>query len=61
MFREPIRGLKSNKRLSENAKDEIIGKYLDGATNRKISKRLWISESTVERVIHERFELKVKE
>ena len=61
VFREPIRGLKSNKRISENAKDEIIDKYLDGATNKKISKRLGISQSTVERVIHERFELKVKE
>lgn len=61
VFREPIRGLKSNKRISENAKDEIIDKYLDGATNKKISKRLRVSQSTVERVIHERFELKVKE
>ena len=61
VFREPIRGLKSNKRISENAKDEIIDKYLDGATNKKISKRLRISQSTVERVIHERFEIKVKE
>ena len=61
IYREPIRGLKSNKRISESAKDEIIDKYLDGATNKKISKRLGISQSTVERVIHERFELKVKE
>ena len=61
IYREPIRGLKSNKRISENAKDEIIDKYLDGATNKKISKRLGVSQSTVERVIHERFELKVKE
>ena len=61
IYREPIRGLKENKRISENAKDEIIDKYLDGATNKKISKRLGISQSTVERVIHERFELKVKE
>ena len=61
IYREPIRGLKSNKRISENAKDEIIDKYLDGATNKKISKRLGISQSTVERVIHERFEIKVKE
>lgn len=61
IYREPIRGLKSNKRISENAKDEIIDQYLDGATNKKISKRLRVSQSTVERVIHERFELKVKE
>ena len=61
IYREPIRGLKENKRISENAKDEIINKYLDGATNKKISKRLGISQSTVERVIHERFEIKVKE
>ena len=61
IYREPIRGLKENKRISENAKDEIIDKYLDGATNKKISKRLGISQSTVERVIHERFEIKVKE
>ena len=61
IYREPIRGLKENKRISENAKDEIIDKYLDGATNKKISKSLGISQSTVERVIHERFELKVKE
>ena len=61
IYREPIRGLKSNKRISESAKDEIIDKYLDGATNKKISKRLRVSQSTVERVIHERFELKVKE
>ncbi len=53
--------MKENKRISENAKDEIIDKYLDGATNKKISKRLGISQSTVERVIHERFEIKVKE
>lgn len=53
--------MKSNKRISENAKDEIIDKYLDGATNKKISKRLRVSQSTVERVIHERFEIKVKE
>ena len=53
--------MKSNKPISENAKDEIIDKYLDGATNKKISKRLGISQSTVERVIHERFEIKVKE
>ena len=61
IYREPIRGLKSNKRISESAKDEIIDKYLDGATNKKISKRLRVSQSTVERVIHERFEIKVKE
>ena len=61
VFREPIRGLKSNKRLSESSKDSIIEKYLDGATNKKISKRLGISQSTVERVIHKRFESEVKE
>ena len=45
IYREPIRGLKENKRISENAKDEIIDKYLDGATNKKMSKRLGISQS----------------
>ena len=53
--------MKSNKRISEKTKDEIMEKYVDGATNKKISKRLRVSQSTVERVIHERFEIKVKE
>ena len=61
VFREPIRGLKTNKRLSESCKESIIEKYLDGATNKRISKRIGVSQSTVERVIHERFESEVKE
>ena len=34
IYREPIRGLKENKRISENAKDEIIDKYLERRTRR---------------------------
>ena len=52
-FRDTIRGLKLQKRMSENFKDSVAGKYLDGVTNKRISERLGVSQSTVERIIHE--------
>ena len=61
LFREPIRGLRPHKRMSENFKDSVAGKYLDGVTNKRISERLGVSQSTVERIIHEKFEALVKE
>ena len=61
LFREPIRGLKPHKRMSENFKDSVAEKYLDGVTNKRISERLGVSQSTVERIIHEKFEALVKE
>ena len=61
LFREPIRGLKPHKRMSENFKDSVAEKYLDGVTNKRISERLRVSQSTVERIIHEKFEALVKE
>ena len=57
LFREPIRGLKPHKRMSENFKDSVAEKYLDGVTNKRISERLRVSQST----IHEKFEALVKE
>ena len=61
LFMEPIRGLRPHKRMSENFKDSVAGKYLDGVTNKRISERLGVSQSTVERIIHEKFEALVKE
>ena len=47
--------------MSENFKDSVAEKYLDGVTNKRISERLRVSQSTVERIIHEKFEALVKE
>lgn len=64
IFYRNVEGLRNTKTVFTIHNIEFQGKYdkyLDGATNKKISKRLGISQSTVERVIHERFEIKVKE
>ena len=60
LFREPIRGLKPHKRMVENFKDSVAEKYLDGVTNKRMAERLGVSQSTVERIIHEKFEALVK-
>ena len=38
LFREPIRGLKPHKRISENFKDSVAEKYLDCVANKRIFK-----------------------
>ena len=61
LFRELIRRLKPHKRMAENFKGSVAKKYPDGATNKRISERLGVPQSTVERIIHEKFEALVKE
>lgn len=61
LFREPIEGLLPKKRSSEQYRQFIAHEYMKNVNNKTISKELGISQSTVERIIHERFERKIKE
>ncbi len=61
LFREPIEGLLPKKRSSEQYRQAIAHEYIKNVNNKTISKEFCISPSTVERIIHERFHLKIKE
>ena len=61
LFREPIEGLLPKKRSSEQYRKAITHEYIKNVNNKTISKEFGVSPSTVERIIHERFELKIKE
>ena len=52
--------LKPHRRIAKNFKNSVSGKYLNGVTNKRISKRLKVSQSTEERIIQKRFEVFIK-
>lgn len=61
VFREPIEGLKPWQRSSTALRKHMAQRYRQGVCNKNIAKEFKVSESTVERIIHERYEAKVKE
>jgi transposase len=61
VFREPIEGLKAWQRSSIDLRKHMAARYRQGVCNKNIAKEFKVSESTVERIIHERYEAKVKE
>lgn len=62
LFREPVEGLLPKKRSSEAYRQAIVHEYIKNVNNKTISKECGVSaSSTVERIIHERFHLKIKE
>ena len=61
VFREPIEGLKPRKQSSENYRARIASTHLKGVSNKQISVDTGVSQSTVERIVHEQWNLKVKE
>lgn len=61
VFREPIEGLKPWQRSSTALRTHMAQRYRQGVCNKNIAKEFKVSESTVERIIHERYEAKVKE
>ena len=61
LFREPIEGLLPKKRSSEQYRQAVAHEYIKSVNNKTIAKEFGISQSTVERIIHERFHLKIRE
>lgn len=61
LFREPIEGLLPKKRSSQSYRQAIAHEYIKNVNNKTIAREFGISPSTVERIIHERFHLKIKE
>ena len=61
VFREPIEGLKPWHRSSMELRKLIAKRYRQGVSNKDIAKEFDVSESTVERIIHEQYEAEVKE
>lgn len=61
LFREPIEGLLPKKRSSEQYRQAVAHEYIKNVNNKTIAKEFGISQSTVERIIHERFHLKIRE
>lgn len=61
LFREPIEGLLPKKRSSQSSRQAIAHEYIKNVNNKTISKKFKVSQSTVERIIHERFHLKIRE
>lgn len=61
LFREPIQGLLPKRRSSEQYRQAIAHEYLKNVNNKTIAREFGLSQSTVERIIHERFHLIIKE
>lgn len=61
LFREPMEGLLPKKRSSEQYRQMIAHEYCKNVNNKTIAREFGLSQSTVERIIHERFHLKIKE
>ena len=61
VFRETIEGLKPWHRSSTELRKLIAERYRQGVCNKNIAAEFHVSESTVERIIHERYDAKVKE
>lgn len=61
VFREPIDGLKAYKHSSEAYRSRIASTHFKGVSNKQISADTGVSQSTVERIIHEQWALKVRE
>ncbi len=61
LFRQPIEGLLPKKRSSELLRKTIAHEYIKNVNNKTIAREFGLSQSTVERIIHERFHLKIKE
>ena len=61
VFRESIEGLKPWHRSSMELRKLIAKRYRQGVSNKDIAKEFDVSESTVERIIHEQYEAEVKE
>lgn len=61
VFREPIEGLQPWNRSSIELRKLIANRYRQGVSNKDIAKEFNVSESTVERIIHEQYEAEVKE
>lgn len=61
LFREQIEGLLPKKRSSEQYRKAIAHEYIKNVNNKTIAREFGVSQSTVERIIHERFELKIKQ
>lgn len=61
LFREPIEGLLPKKRSSEEFRKNIAHEYIKNVNNKTIAREFGLSPSAIERIIHERFHLKIKE
>lgn len=61
LFREPIEGLPPEKRSSEQYRQAMAHEYLNKVSNKTIAREFSLSESTVKRIIHERFQRTIKQ
>lgn len=61
VFREELTGIKRYKRMSESYQNAIVCEYSKNVSKKAIAMEYRVSESTVERVIHKRYESKLKE
>lgn len=61
VFRESIEGLLPYKQSSENYRKRVATAHFKGISNKQLSLDTGISQSTVERIIHEQFKLKANE
>lgn len=59
VFRETIEGLKPWHRSSTELRKLIAERYRQGVCNKNIAAEFHVSESTVERIIHERYDAKI--
>lgn len=61
VFREPIEGLQAYRQSFENYRNRIASTHLKGVSNKQISLDAGVSQSAVERIVHEQWTGKVKE
>jgi len=61
VFREELTGIKRYKRMSESYQNAIVHEYSKNVSNKAIAREYRVSQSTVERAIHMRYESKLRE
>lgn len=61
LFREPIEGLLPKKEVANHLDKPSPMNNIKNVNNKTIAREFGLSPSTVERIIHERFQLKIKE
>lgn len=60
-FREPIEDLLPKKHSSEQYRQAMAHEYIKNVSNKTIAREFSVSENTVERIIHERFQRTIRQ
>lgn len=61
IFREELTGIRPYKRISESYRNVLVHEYAKNVSNKTIAEEYNVSQSTVERAIHQRYDGKLKE